>query len=152
MPAATHHTFTIERAFKASAARVFAAWSDPTQKRLWNACHDDWRCEHHALDFRPEGTELNRTVEPDGTVHLMKARYFDIVPGERIVYAYEMLLDETRISVSLVTVTFEALAARNTRMLFTEQVVFLDGHGDVAERQEGTEAGFELLAGMIHQQ
>jgi uncharacterized protein YndB with AHSA1/START domain len=143
-----HATFVIERALSAPIARVFAAWSDAATKRRWASCHDDWRLEAHTLDFRVGGVEVDRTVEPDGTVHLMQARFLDIVPDERIVYVYEMLVGDTRLSVSLVTVTF-ARARSRTTMTFTEQVTFLDGHGDAEERREGTEEGFARLERMV---
>jgi uncharacterized protein YndB with AHSA1/START domain len=141
---ADHSTFVIERLLAAPVARVFAAWARPELKRQWHACHDDWRLEDHQLDFRVGGIESNRVVEPDGTVHAMNARFMDIFPDRRIVYVYEMLLDQTRISVSLVTVRFEQQGSK-TLMTFTEQVTFLDGHGDVEERREGTEVGLARL-------
>jgi uncharacterized protein YndB with AHSA1/START domain len=151
-----HSSFVIERTLPAPRERVFAAWTDVAIKRRWNVCHDDWRTEEHRLDFRVDGTEQSRVVEPDGTAHVMKARFIDIVPGERIVYVYEMLLDDALISVSLVTVTFEPAAGTRTppakprtTMIFTEQVVFLDGHGDADERREGTEVGLDRLAGLF---
>jgi uncharacterized protein YndB with AHSA1/START domain len=145
---AAHSTFVIERRLAAPVERVFTAWSDATLKRQWSSCHDDWRSEEHRLDFRVDGTEVSRTVEPGGTVHTMKARFLDIVPDQRIVYVYEMYLDEVRISVSLVTVAFEGSQSR-TKMTFTEQVTFLDGHGDVEERRQGTLIGLERIPGAL---
>lgn len=142
---AAHSTFVIERRFSAPVERVFSAWSNAEKKRRWFACHDDWSTIEHRLDFQVDGTEINVVAEPDGTVHAFKARFLDIVPEERIVYAYDMLVGDARISVSLVTVMFERDGAR-TRMTFTEQVVFLDGHGDADERREGTEVGIDRLA------
>jgi len=60
------------------------------------------------------------------------------VPQARIVYAYDMKLGETRISASLATVTYEATTS-GTTMVFTEQVVFLDGYADDGSRRQGTE-------------
>jgi uncharacterized protein YndB with AHSA1/START domain len=144
----THATFVIERQFSAPIERVFAAWSDATLKRQWNSCHDDWRLEEHSLDFRLDGTEINKTVEPDGTAHVMKARFLDIVPNRRVVYAYDMHLDEARISVSLVTLELERVRSK-TKMTFTEQVVLLDGHGDAEERRLGTEVGLGHLQALL---
>jgi len=143
----THHaTFTIERTYPAQSERVFAAWADSESKLRWFACHDDWRAEGHELDFRPGGSERLDTYPSDGgPVHAYRAHYYDVVPNERIVYAYEMLLGQTRISVSLATVEFEQVA-RGTRLTFTEQVVLLDGYDDVAGREEGTRIGLENLA------
>lgn len=150
-----HGTFVIERTFSASVERVFAAWSDAETKRRWNACHDDWKTVEHRLDFRVGGEERNDVVRPDGVVHRFRARFHDIVPGERIVYSYDMHVGDVRVSVSLVTVTFERAArgrrgskqtaSEASRMTFTEQVVFLDGHGDLDERREGTEIGLARI-------
>jgi uncharacterized protein YndB with AHSA1/START domain len=139
-----HATFTIERQFSASVERVFKAWSDADKKRRWFACHDDWSTVDYQLDFRVDGTEINAVARPDGVVHRFKARYLDIVPGARIVYVYDMQVGDARISASLVTVTFERAGVK-TRSVFTEQVVFLDGHGDLEERREGTEVGLARL-------
>jgi uncharacterized protein YndB with AHSA1/START domain len=141
---AVHSTFVIERLFSASVERVFAAWSDAQKKRRWFACHDDWSTVEYRLDFQLDGTEINAVATPAGIVHKFKARFLDIVPDERIVYAYDMHVGEVRISVSLVTVTFAHDGAK-TKMTFTEQVVFLDGQGDVDERREGTEVGLARL-------
>lgn len=134
----------IVRHLSAPPARVFAAWADPTKKRRWFVCEPAWRVEHHELDLRVGGVERNRVVEPDGTVHALDARYFDVVPDERIVYAYALDLDGVRISVSLVTVTFAADGG-GTCMTFVEQVTFLDGRGDLDERRHGTELGLDGL-------
>jgi uncharacterized protein YndB with AHSA1/START domain len=139
-----HATFVIERHLAAPVERVFAAWSNAEKKRRWFACHDDWNTVEFQLDFRVDGTETNTVARPDGVRHTFKARFLDIVPQQRIVYAYDMHVGDARISVSLVTVVFEH-DLKKTRMTFTEQVVFLDGHGDLEERREGTEIGLARL-------
>ena len=131
-----HSTFVIERTFGATVERVFATWSNPQKKRRWFACHDDWKTVDYQLDFREGGVELNDVAEPDGTLHAFKGRYLDIVANQRIVYVYDMSVASERLSVSLVTVTFAALGQK-TKMTFTEQVVFLDGKDNAANREEG---------------
>lgn len=146
-----HATFTIDRTYPASPARVFGAWATPAAKLRWFACHDDWPAADHALDFRPGGRESLRTGPPGGTVHGYEAVYFDIVPNERIVYAYEMRLDDRRITVSLATVEFTP-AGTGTRLRFTEQGVFLDGYDEVADREHGTRIGLDNLETMLRQE
>ena len=51
------------------------------------------------------------------------------MPNERIIYGYDMHLDDKRISVSLATVEFKP-AGKGTRLTFTEQGAFLDGFDD----------------------
>jgi uncharacterized protein YndB with AHSA1/START domain len=128
-----HGTFVVERKYEASPERAFAAWADPEAKARWYA-DSDARLE---LDFRVGGRERSRGTTPDGRAYSYEALFQDIVPAERIVYTYEMLLDETRISVSLATVEFTPVVDRGTRLVFTEQGAFLDGHESPDRRAEG---------------
>ncbi len=65
----------------------------------------DEKPDEYELDFRVGGREYNRGTPPrGGLVYTYEARYQDIVADERIVYAYEMYLDDARISVSVGTV------------------------------------------------
>ncbi len=89
------------------------------------------------LDFRVGGRERSRGTAPDGNAFSYEALYQDIVPAERIVYTYDMHLQETRISVSLATVEFRPVGGNGTRLVFTEQGAFLDGHEFPARRAEG---------------
>ena len=143
-----HGTFTIERAYAAAPARVFAAWARPDIKRRWTSCHDDWETLEHTLDARTGGVERHLTRTPSGELHVMEARYLDVVPDERLVYVYEMRIGEIRMSASLVTIELRA-DGTGCRMIFTEQVAFLDGHGDLAEREEGTALGLDRLAPIL---
>jgi len=139
-----HQTFVIERRLKASPQRVFRAWSSPEAKRRWAACDADTVNAGFSLDFRPHGSEMNRVVSPDGHVHLLQGHYLDIVTDERIIYAYDIHVDDVRVSASLATVLFQP-AEIGTRMVFTEQIVFLDGYLDLEERIHGTGELFDLL-------
>ncbi|HKY39835.1 MAG TPA: SRPBCC family protein [Polyangiaceae bacterium] len=147
-PSVAHGTFVIERSFAASVERVFATWSNPEKKRRWFACHDDWQAGDYQLDFREGGVETNDVTDSEGKLHAFKGRYLDIVPNARIVYVYDMYVAGERLSVSLVTVLFAA-KGQKTLMTFTEQVVFLDGRGDAAERREGTELGLARIDALV---
>jgi len=136
----THATFTIDRLYDADPARVFAAWADPVAKTRWFGGGSD----DYDLDFKVGGRELNRGGEPGGAVYTYEAVYRDIVQDERIVYTYEMYLDDARISVSVTSVEF-AREGEETRLTFTEQGVFLDGLDSPALREEGTGHLLEAL-------
>jgi uncharacterized protein YndB with AHSA1/START domain len=129
-----HATFAIERVYDADPGRVFAAWADPVAKAVWFGGPGEAEYE---LDFKVGGRELNRGAAPDGPVYTYDAVYRDIAPNERIVYTYEMYLDDARISVSVTAVEFAAEGA-GTRLTFTEHGVFLDGLDSPALREEGT--------------
>src|SRR5687768_4982031 len=117
-----HGAFTIERSFEASPARVFAAFASGEQKKRW-ACHENWRSVE--FDFRVGGREVSRGGPPGGPVYTFEGRYQDIVPGERIVFAYDMHRDGVRISVSLASIEFAPEGA-GTRLVFSERGLFLD--------------------------
>jgi uncharacterized protein YndB with AHSA1/START domain len=139
-----HATFTLAHTYDASPARVFAAWADPAAKSRWFGGPGEEESEFE-LDFRIGGREINRgRLEGDGPVFSYEARYQDIVPDERIVYSYDMHLDQTRISVSLSTVEFNP-EGDGTRLVYTEQGAFLDGHDSAEQRQQGTAGIFEAL-------
>ncbi len=128
-----HATFVVERMYEASPEHAFAAWAHQEAKAHWFVDSDAYL----ELDFRLGGRERSKGIAPDGSTYTYEALYQDIVPARRIVYTYEMLLDERRISVSLATVEFTLEGDSGTRLVFTEQGAFLDGHEMPARREQG---------------
>jgi uncharacterized protein YndB with AHSA1/START domain len=128
-----HATFVVERKYEASPERAFAAWADREAKARWYVDSD----AHLELDFRVGGWERSSGSAPDGRAYRYEALFHDIVAAHRIIYAYDMFLEGTRISVSLATVEFTLGGDTGTHMVFTEQGAFLDGHESPAGRAEG---------------
>ena len=147
----THATFVVERTYDASPARVFAAWAQPEAKARWFAEGEGWETTRFDLDFRVGGREVCRSGPPGGTVHAFDGLYQDIVPNERIIYTYDMHLDDRRISVSLATVEFKPEGA-GTRLVFTEQGAFLDGFDDPSVREQGTGELLDALGEELQRQ
>ena len=147
---ATHGTFSIERVYDAAPARVFRAWADPEAKARWFVGPADWQLVDRRIDFRVGGKEHLSGKRTDFT-SIFDGVYHDIVPDERIIYSYDMHLDRRHISVSLATVEFRADRAR-TRLVFTEQAVFLDGYDDAGGRERGTRIPLDQLGGELEQQ
>lgn len=143
-----HDTFVIERTYDAPVAEVFRAWADPALKAHWFAGSVDALANGYELDFRVGGREVNRGGPPGGPVYRYESRFHDIVPEQRIVYTYEMSADEARISVSVATIEFHGEGS-TTRLVLTEQGVFLDGHDQSAQREEGTRSLLESLASSL---
>jgi uncharacterized protein YndB with AHSA1/START domain len=140
-----HASFVLERSYDASPAEVFAAWADPAVKARWFAGPEDWEGVAHELDFRVGGRELSSEGPRGGPRHVFRAIYWDIVPNERIVYTYEMLRDETRISVSLTTVDLKP-EGDGTRLVLTEYGAFFDGLEPAELRSQGTGSLLDALA------
>jgi uncharacterized protein YndB with AHSA1/START domain len=130
----THSTWVLERTYDAPPARVFEAWADKDAKAKWfgGGAADRWD-----FDFSVGGREINVGSTPDGTVYALEALYQDIVPDERIVYSYEMKMNDARISVSLATVQVEPTDG-GTRLTYTEQGAYLDGLDTPDQRESGT--------------
>ena len=145
---ATHGTFTLERVYDAAPARVFKAWADPAIKARWFGGLADWQMLERSIDFRIGGTERLSGRKGSGIVSTFDAVYHDIVPEQRLIYCYDMRLDQVHISASLATIVLTPAGA-GTRLTFTEQAVFLDGYDDSGSRERGTRILLEQLGGEL---
>jgi uncharacterized protein YndB with AHSA1/START domain len=132
-----HHSFTIERSYACTPHQTFAAFAEPELKRQWFANPGNWPDAVWELDFRVGGSEVDSGGSPGGPHHAFRSRFHDIVADERIVFAYDLLLDQRLISVSLTTIEL-ALDGGGTRLVFTEQGAFFDRLEDPAIREHGT--------------
>ncbi|MBA3906284.1 MAG: SRPBCC domain-containing protein [Pseudonocardiales bacterium] len=138
-----HATFTLERTYNALPARVFAAFADPAQKARWFGPETGDNVVD--LDFTVGGTESMSGDIEGGPSFRYDAVYQDIVADERIVYTYDMHLDGRRISVSVATIELLPDGER-TRLILTEQGVYLDGLDQPAFREKGTNDLLDKLA------
>lgn len=142
---AVHSTFTIERIYAAPPARVFGAFADPALKRRWLMDGKGTADEGYTAEFRVGGFEKSRFTftggpsgaPPPGTPMGNDTVYLDIVPNERIVFAYTMLVGERRHSVSLATVELSASRNGGTRLVFTEQAAFFEPSDGARLREAG---------------
>jgi uncharacterized protein YndB with AHSA1/START domain len=132
-----HATFSLERTYAASPAQVFRALSDEAAKARWFEGGDGWTVIEREMDVRPGGRERLKGRWASGMVTTFDALYFDVVANQRLVYTYEMRLDDRKISVSLATIALEPADA-GTRLVITEQGAFLDGYDDAGSREHGT--------------
>ncbi len=132
-----HAMFCIERIYSAPRSVVFKALTDPAAKAKWFAGGEGYTLLARRMDVRPGGREHVQGRMATGVVTTFDAIYHDVVPEERIVYSYEMHLDDRKISVSLATFELKA-AGTGTRLVMTEQGAFLDGHDDAGSRERGS--------------
>lgn len=140
-----HAQFVIERTFDASPAQVFAAWKDPAAKRRWFGGRELFTTDIHELDVREGGEERLVGVMANGMSLENNTRYFDVVENARIVFAYAMIVDGARISVSLSTIEL-AEAGEGTRFVYTEQAAFFENADGPDLRKEGWSTLFDSLA------
>ena len=140
-----HDTFVIDRHFKAAPGRVFNAFADQDAKAKWFG-GPEMKREDELFEFREGGRERVVSVLGDGTRFGYYVTYTDIVPGERIVYTYEMTMNGQRISVSVATLEMRPGKDGGTDFVLTEQGVYLDGLDNSAQRKQGTEDLMDALA------
>jgi uncharacterized protein YndB with AHSA1/START domain len=139
-----HANFTIERRYGCPPAQTFNAFSNPALKRQWFGAPDSWSDSVHELDFRVGGGEVSSGRDPSGMRHGFTSRFHEIAENERIVFAYDLSLDERLVSVSLTTIEFEP-DGDGTRLSVTEQGAFLDERDDPSVRENGTGALLKAL-------
>lgn len=139
-----HSSFTTERVFSAPVDMVYDAWTDPEAKAKWFIGPDSWTPIRRELGLEDGGEEMLLGRFEDGTETLYTARYHVIAPNDRLVYAYDMHIDGVHLSVSLATVSFEP-QGDGTKMIYTEQAVYLLGEDGAASRRDGTAAQFDRL-------
>jgi uncharacterized protein YndB with AHSA1/START domain len=147
----THSTFRIERSYDATPAQVFFAFADKASKRRWFVEGEGWEIDSFEMDFRPGGSERSSFRYQGGPLVSNHTVYQDIVENQRIVFAYSMTVGENRISASLGTIEL-VTEDGVTRLTYTEQGAFLDGHDTVAQREAGCRELYEALAVELRRQ
>lgn len=143
-----HESFTLERSFAASPARVWKAFSDKTQKAKWFSGPPDWPVLEDSMDFRVGGRDVNVGGPKGGPISKYHATYMDIVENERIITTYEMYLDDRRISVSVACFELRP-EGKGTRLVMTDHGVYLDGLDGAAQRKEGSSYMLDLLGASL---
>jgi uncharacterized protein YndB with AHSA1/START domain len=132
-----HGSFRIERRYEVPRERVYQAFTDRAAKDKWFGGGPGQTILAREMDVRPGGREHVRGRWESGMVSTFDAVYFDVVPDERLVYTYEMHLDERKISVSLATLEFRQ-DGTGTMVVMSEHGAFLDGYDDAGSRERGT--------------
>jgi uncharacterized protein YndB with AHSA1/START domain len=146
----TFAMFTVERSVRAGRARVFHAFADLEAKQRWFG-DPAAPSPEHTLDFRVGGREhLAGDASEAGGSYTFDAEFRDIVPDERIVYAYDMTIGGRRISVSVATIDLTEADGRTT-LRVTEQGVFLDGLDTSEQREHGTNELIDALVASVEE-
>ena len=99
-------------------------------------------------DFRVGGHGMNEGSFHGGPPHRFRSTYTDIVEHQRIVYTYDMWIDDVHISTSITTIVLEPTDG-GTRLTLTEQGVHFDGRDSGEQREIGTAGLLDALGATL---
>jgi uncharacterized protein YndB with AHSA1/START domain len=144
----THATFVVERTYPTTIAAVWHALSDNDARDQWFGGGPEFDAHERSHDFRVGGHATEEGQWHGGPRSRYLATYTDIVDQQRIVFTYDMWVDDLHISTSLTTIAVEA-DAEGTTLTYTEQAVHLDGLDTVQGREEGTRGLLDTLGSFL---
>ena len=131
-----HATFVIERSYPVPVAALWHALSDNDARDQWFGGGAEFDISEKSHDFRVGGHGIEDGRWRGGPTSRFVSTYTDIVDQQRMVFAYDMWVDERHISTSLTTISVEP-DDDGARLTYTEQAVHLDGLDTVEGREEG---------------
>jgi uncharacterized protein YndB with AHSA1/START domain len=144
----THATFVIERSYPAAVNAVWYALSDNDARDQWFGGGAEFDAREKAHDFRVGGHAVEDGQWHGGPRSRFVSTYTDIVERQRMVFTYDMWLDDRHMSTSLTTIALEP-EGDGTRLTYTEQGVHLDGLDTVVGREEGTRGLLDNLGSFL---
>lgn len=103
-PDATDVALIVRRTIRATAPRVFAAWTSPEHLRRWWG-PADVECTAAEVDLRVGGAYRLANLRPDGTTLWISGEFLRVEPPSRLVYTWRV--GDAEDERSRVTVRFE---------------------------------------------
>lgn len=132
-------TLVLERSFRASPARVYAAWTDPEALPRWFG-PDSLSCRTHAIDVR-EGGVWRFDMTGEGQLFANRHRWTTLVPHRRIEFLMDDGSDDRPPMIVQVTLSPEGAGTR-----LVQRVTFPDAAGRAAAEGYGAvEKGHQTL-------
>jgi uncharacterized protein YndB with AHSA1/START domain len=146
-----YYDFEIAREFACSPAALFDAWADPKAKTKWFVGPENWVETGRTVDLREGGTEtltgkIGETFTTEYTAH-----FYDVRPGERIGYSFEVRLGGEIYSISTAVVLFIE-TSKGAEMRFHEQLAVFSGESVEEARKNriaGTGDHFDRLCRLV---
>jgi uncharacterized protein YndB with AHSA1/START domain len=139
-----HATFVFERSIPATAAQVFAAYADITERKKWGAPSDNTALIYDKADFREGGEDAFRCGSKSNPNIHGATRYLDIVADRYIVSSETIAVDGRRLCASLTTLELHSDGAQ-TKLKSTTQLVSFIGEEMVRGHENGTNASLNNL-------
>lgn len=138
-------TVVMERTYRASPARVFAAWSNPEARKEWGRPSPEVIIVYDRADFRVGGVDDSRCGTPDDLRFRAVVRYMEIEQDRRIIFAEHVTESGAARAAALITVDLEAVDAA-TKLTLTLQISSIDGPEMLQGYRQGWEPSLDNLA------
>ncbi len=138
------HTVTIERVLPSPPTRIFRAFADSRQRRIWDVPEDGWIVTDHHQDFRVGGTEQRRFGPPDAATFHTFGHYLHIEVDRLIISSGVMHHNDVPITASLCTIDITAHPT-GTRLKLIDQSLYL-GTETPNQRRGGWTQALDRLA------
>jgi len=148
-----YYDFEIAREFACSPAILFDAWADPKVKAKWFAGPEKWVETSRSLDLREGGAETMAGNFDGRLTTEYTAHFYDVQPGNRIGYSFEVRLGGEIYSISTAVVEFIG-TQHGAEMRFHEQLAVFSGETVEESRGNrilGTGHHFDRLAAYLQE-
>jgi uncharacterized protein YndB with AHSA1/START domain len=143
-----HATFVVERSYPVPVSTVWHALSDNDERDQWFGGGAEFDAYEKSHDFRVNGHAVEEGQWHRGPRSRFVSTYTDIIDQQRMVFTYDMWVDDRHISTSLTTIVVEP-EGDATRLTYTEQGVHFDGLDTVEGREEGTRGLLDNLGSFL---
>jgi uncharacterized protein YndB with AHSA1/START domain len=147
----THATFVIERSYRVPVKAVWHALTDNEARNEWFGGGPEFEVQHKSHDFRVGGRAVETGQWRNGPTSRFESTYTDVVDEHRMVFTYDMWVNDQHLSTSLTTIVVEP-HGEATRLTYTEQGVHFDGLDSVAGREEGSRGLLDKLGAFLTRQ
>jgi uncharacterized protein YndB with AHSA1/START domain len=144
----THATFVIERSYSVPVSAVWHALTDGDARDQWFGGGPEFDASEKSHDFRLGGHAVEAGQWRGGPTSRFESTYTDIVDQHRMIFTYDMWVDDRHMSTSLTTIVVEP-DGDGTQLTYTEQGVHLDGLDTVEGREEGTKGLLDNLGSFL---
>jgi uncharacterized protein YndB with AHSA1/START domain len=99
-------TLEMRRTLKAPIDKVFRAWTEPEQMKMWLGCCDTTASMNMSQDFQVGGEYSFEIQRKDGGIVMITGTFIEIIPNQKLVYSWNNTSLEFPAKDTLVSVQF----------------------------------------------
>jgi uncharacterized protein YndB with AHSA1/START domain len=138
-------TVVLERSYRATPARVFAAWHDVEARKRWSVPSPDVQIVYDKADFHVGGFDDSRCGSAEDMRFRAVVLYLEITQDKRIIFAEHVTEAGIARAASLITVDLTP-KGNETLLQLTMQISSIDGPEMLQGYRDGWTPTLENLA------